>query len=108
MVYEDRDGGDGRRVQPFAGKGGVLEIEGVEVVEAGRAENVGDGAAAAAAASLGVGVGVGEEPSGVEMEEEDEEDDEKERDDGGEHDVAVVGEDGVKDLGEGGGRVRLG
>lgn len=34
------------------------------------------------------------------MEEEDEEDDEEEGNDGGEHDVAVVGEDALKHLGQ--------
>ena len=84
------------------------------MVESGRAEDVGDrdgdGTAAmrvvmVETARLGMG-GVGEEPFGVEVEEEDEEDDEEEGDDGSEHDVGVVGEDGVDDLGEGGIGVR--
>lgn len=100
-VNENRDGGNGGGVEPFGegiGSGGVLQIEGVEVVEAGRPENVGDGDGGAA--GPGLGMGLGEEPFGVEVEEEDEENDEEERDDGGEHDVAVVGENGVKHVSE--------
>ncbi|PON85438.1 hypothetical protein TorRG33x02_187180 [Trema orientale] len=101
LVDEERDGGYGGGFEALGvvlgGGGGEVEAErrSREGVETGRrAEDAGDGGDGAVAAA----VGVGQEPLGVDVEEQDEDDDEEQGDEGGQHYVAVVGENALHEV----------
>lgn len=96
-VHEQRDRGDGGGVEAFCGrvgKRGVDHVECVDMEEPRGPQHVRDGHGASPPL-----LGLGQEPVGADVEKQDEEDYDEKRYYGGEHDVAVIGEDALDELG---------